>query len=691
MKKLVKFLIVIAVILVIGIVSLQFVVNMPFVKDKIKTSAEKYLKRPITIEKLSVHFLKGLSLSLNNFYIYEQDKKTVFTGLKSLDIELKLMPLLSKKIDISAITLNKPEINIIKYKDNKYNFSDITETSVSQEKATPQASSSPAETKPQPAQQKAESLPSVLIGQVSINDASLMMKQEMQDGKFKEFSLTGLYIDIKDFSFDKPLNFNLTSTLNKTSPIKCKINTSSLQEITKKPNLAEFNIDGSIEKLNSSYLAGIISQETLKDLEFTDLECIVNIKGSIEKGLNIDGSISTAPINKNTALALNKAKIKCFVEQDKTSSNTNAKLLETIKINGTVDADSVSYKQNTLSNIHTSINGDKGTILLKDISAGYSGGTIKGNSSIGLASTPSPFTINANIADVKIKDVMVANAGYDKLSGNFKADISLQGKGFDNESINKNLAGTADIIITDAVFSGKNIKQDILKAMENPLLAQAFPGIESAKEHTKKQKDETKISNLTIKTTLGNAVCNVNALTCATDSADLTGNGTINFDLNSNLKVQMLLSKEFTQMLLAAEAGKEKQLPSYIPQENGRVMLPATVTGSIKDPTIMPDLSIIISSLAKGGLQDSLTNALGGGKKESGEKASSPLSNVLGGGKTESSEKTSNPLSGALGGGKEGSSNKTSDMQKTLGDIFGGGTSGQSNSGETKSNPLNLF
>jgi uncharacterized protein involved in outer membrane biogenesis len=672
MKKLIKFLIVIAILLIITVVSLQFIVNRPFIKDKIKASAEKTIKRPVAIENLSVHFLKGFSLSLNNFYIYEQDKKTVFAGLKSLDIELKLVPLLSKKIDISAITINKPEITIIKYKDNKYNFSDITQTSSSQEKAAQPTVVPPAETKQQQVQQKTETFPSVLIGQVSINDASLTMKQEMQDGKFKEFSLTGLSLDIKDFSFDKPLNFNLTSNLNKTSSIKCKINTSSIQDITKKPNSAEFDIDGNIQKLNSSDLAGIISPETLKDVAFMDLGCTANIKGSIEKGLTIEGSISTAPISNNTALALNKAKIKCFAEQDKTQNNPNAKLLETIKLNGTIDADSISYKQNTLSNIHTAINGDKGTLLLKDISAVYSGGTIKGNTSINLISSPTPFTIDANIADIKIKDVMVANTGYDKLSGNFKADISLQGKGFDEQSINKNLSGKTDIIITDAVFSGKNIKKDILKAMENPLLAQAFPGIEKAKEQTKQQKDETKISNLTVKTTLGNAVCNVNTLTCATDSADLTGNGTINFDLNSNLKVQMLLSKEFTQMLLAAEAGKEKQLPSYLPQENGRVMLPATVTGSIKDPTIMPDLSILISSITKGSLQDSLGNALGGGKKESGEKTSNPLGNILGGGKAESG-------------------NKSSGTQNPLGNILGGGDSGQNNSGETKNNPLKIF
>lgn len=652
MKVIVKIAISIILLLIVAVISLQIAVNTSFVKGKIKNLAESALHRSVSIEKLRVHFLKGTSLSLNNFYIYEKDKKTIFAGIKSFDIGLKLLPLLNKKIDISSITINKPEITVVKSKDNNYNFSDITGIPASDAKTPSVDSTLPEQPKSESAQKKENEYPLISIGSVTIKDASLTLKQEAQDGTFNEFLLTGLSLEIKDFSFNKPLNFNLTSRLNKRGLIECRISTSSIQDIKKMPDSAELDIEADIEKLGSEDLAVFMPPDTLKNLVFSDLTCAAKIKGSVQKGLNIEGTISTAPAKDNMNLAINKAQLKCFARKNTVQNIKPSDFLEALKINGTIEAESVTYKNNTLSDLRMAINGDKGTLSLKDASAGYSGGTIKGSTSIGLISSPAPFTFDVNTWDIKIKDVLASNIGYDKLSGNLKADISVQGKGFDSQSINQNLSGKADMVITNAVFTGKNLKYEILKAMENPLLAQAFPGLQNAKNQAKEQKNETKINNLTVKTTLGSAVCNVNTLIWNSDSADINGNGTINFDLNSNLKAQMVLSKEFTQMLLSAEPGKEKKLPNYLPQENGRLVLPATITGPIKDPTIMPDFSIIISSLAKGAVQDSLSKTLEG---------------------------------------KGGTGEKKSGIQDTLQNMLGGGGSGQENSGEKKINPFKLF
>lgn len=652
MKVIVKIAIALIVLLVVAVVSLHIAVNTSFVRDKVKNLAESTLHRSVSIEKLRVHFLKGLSLSLNKFYIYEKDKKTIFAGMESFDIGLKILPLLNKKIDISSITINKPEITIVKTKDNNYNFSDITGVQTSGAKAPSVDSALPQQPKAESAQKEETKYSSILIGDISINDASVTLKQEAQDGAFKEFLLSGLSLDIKDFSFDKPLNFNLTSRLNKKAQIECRINTNSIQDITKMPEQAELDIAANIKKLSSEDLAVFMPPDTLKNLIFSDLTCAAKIKGSIQKGLKIEGEIATAPVENNINLAISKAQLKCLAEKSTAQNTQQSNFLETIKINGTIDAESITYKNNTLTDIRAAINHDKGTLSLKDISAGYSGGTIKGNTSFGLIDLPQPFMVDFHVAGIEIKDVLTSNIGYGGLSGILKADMSIQGKGFDSQSINKYLSGKADMAITDGIFAGKNLKQEILMAMENPLLAQAFPGLQKAKEQAKVQKKETRIYSLTAKTTLGNAVCNVNTLICTLDSADINGSGTINYDMNANLKAQMLLSKEFTQTLLAVEPGKEKNLPNYLPQENGRLVLPATITGPIKDPSIMPDFSIIISSLAKGALQDSLGKTLEG-KGETGEKKSG--------------------------------------LQNTLQNMLGGGGSGQENTEKKKTSPFKLF
>ena len=49
-----------------------------------------------------------------------------------MNLKLRILPLLSRKLELSSLTLVRPEINIVKYRNGRFNFSDLLEPPESQ-------------------------------------------------------------------------------------------------------------------------------------------------------------------------------------------------------------------------------------------------------------------------------------------------------------------------------------------------------------------------------------------------------------------------------------------------------------------------------------------------------------------------------------------------------------------------------
>jgi hypothetical protein len=197
------------------------------------------------------------------------------------------------------------------------------------------------------------------------------------------------------------------------------------------------------------------------------------------------------------------------------------------------------------------------------------------------------------------------------------------------------LTGNADMELKGGCLKGKSIKQDLLAALDNPILSQLLPGLKKEQEKaSKEEKKETKINELVVSLGIGNGVITVNKMTADTDTAKLRGSGTVNFDLNANLKAQAVVSPALTALLMAG-----KELPDYLPQEEGGIMLPAMITGPLSNPTILPDISELLKAASKGVIKDKIGGLIGG-KEGEGKKTMLPIGDILGGGESEKTEGT---------------------------------------------------
>jgi hypothetical protein len=113
--------IVIGIILIL-VVSVILCIS-PITKHLIEKYDEQYTGRKITMDWVYVNPFTGY-LHFSNLKIYEYKSDSIFISAKNMNVTIAMRKLLSKNIEISAITLNQPDIVVDKNK-KEFNFSDI--------------------------------------------------------------------------------------------------------------------------------------------------------------------------------------------------------------------------------------------------------------------------------------------------------------------------------------------------------------------------------------------------------------------------------------------------------------------------------------------------------------------------------------------------------------------------------------
>lgn len=113
--------------LVLILIVLPLFINVNSFRPQIESEASAALGRQVTVGDLSLSIFSG-SVRADNIVIADDPafSKSPFVTAKSLKIGVELMPLIfSKQLNVTEITLNDPEITLLKAANGKWNFSSI--------------------------------------------------------------------------------------------------------------------------------------------------------------------------------------------------------------------------------------------------------------------------------------------------------------------------------------------------------------------------------------------------------------------------------------------------------------------------------------------------------------------------------------------------------------------------------------
>ena len=216
-------------ILLLIVIALPFLINVNSFRPKLESELTEALGRQVKVGNLSLSILSG-SVSAEDLSIADDPtfSKDPFIRAKSLKVGVEVMPLIfSKTLHVTDITLDKPEIALLRDASGKWNFSSLGSKSA---KAAP--ASAPSST-PDLSVSKLD----VKDGRLSVNRANSSIKPHVYDN---------VDISVRDFSPKSQFPFTITANLpaGGTAKLDGKAGPINSDDVSASPIEAQINVKG---------------------------------------------------------------------------------------------------------------------------------------------------------------------------------------------------------------------------------------------------------------------------------------------------------------------------------------------------------------------------------------------------------------------------------------------------------------
>ena len=189
---------IIVAVLIVLVIALPFFVNVNNYRPEIESSLGSALGRPVKVGNLSLSILSG-SVKADQLSIGDDPKfsNSPFIQAKALAVGAELMPLIfSKKLNVTKIVIDHPEIFLLRNREGVWNFSSIGgQTTSSQPANAPKSSSN--------------STSNINIAKLDVNDGTVTVGSST--GKRKPIVYGNVNISVRDFAFTS--SFPLTASV----------------------------------------------------------------------------------------------------------------------------------------------------------------------------------------------------------------------------------------------------------------------------------------------------------------------------------------------------------------------------------------------------------------------------------------------------------------------------------------------
>ena len=184
MRKLIIAVIAVVVLILVLIFCLPYFVDINQYRGEIQAQLQNRLHRPVQFGALSLAVFP-LRVEAQNVVIGEDPRfhtTLPFAQVGEMDISIKLLPLLTKTISISSLTLKRPQIELIKDAAGVWNFSGIGRPAPSTVATVP-AQAAPAQPAPANNSESAFALDELKItdGQIAVTDLQKHQPREIYD------------------------------------------------------------------------------------------------------------------------------------------------------------------------------------------------------------------------------------------------------------------------------------------------------------------------------------------------------------------------------------------------------------------------------------------------------------------------------------------------------------------------------
>ena len=201
MNKAVKWILAIAgavvVLIAIAVIVLTMVIDVEKYKPQIEQQVAKATGRTFTLGgDLKPSFFPWIGIRLSDLHLGNPAgyKEKDFVSVAALEVRVKLLPLLSRNIEVKRFVVNSPRIVLEKRKDGKGGWEDMGKPAGK--------AAAPAKEQPNAAVKNELPIKQLMVGEFSITDGKIVWLDQTT-GTRKE--INGISLALTDVSFDKAI------------------------------------------------------------------------------------------------------------------------------------------------------------------------------------------------------------------------------------------------------------------------------------------------------------------------------------------------------------------------------------------------------------------------------------------------------------------------------------------------------
>jgi len=199
MKRVLKIVGIVLVVILLAVIALPFLINVNSFRPKLESELSTALGREVKVGNLSLSILSG-SVAAEDLSISDDPaySKELFIRAKDLKVGVEVMPLiLSKTLHVTDITLDKPEIALLRDASGKWNFSSLGGKSEA--------------AKPAPASSGSPSTANLSVSKLDVKDGRLSVNRA--NSSIKPHVYDNVNISVRDFSLTSQFPYTITADL----------------------------------------------------------------------------------------------------------------------------------------------------------------------------------------------------------------------------------------------------------------------------------------------------------------------------------------------------------------------------------------------------------------------------------------------------------------------------------------------
>ena len=649
--------VVVVIVVAVGILVATF--NPNDYRGTVQTKLEQQLDRKVTLGNMDLGLIP-LRFRVYNLSVADDPKFSdrAFVQTQELSVSVKLLPLLSKSVQIDSLSLDRPRVELIKNAQGVWNFATMGQKAPGTAPAAAPASSQP-----------------FSLGELSINDGQVAIT-DLQNSKPRTV-YDHINVKLTDFAPDSPFNLDASVQLpgsgnqevslqGKGGPLSHAnpastpfkgtfelkgVQIAGLQKFLQTPALV--NTDGVLSghtdissasgKLSASgqmnvdnpKLHGIdVGYPINADYDVSDdltNDLLTLNRGNIKLGstpISVAGTVSSKTPTAQLNLEL-KANAVSIAEIARLSAAAGVAFAPGTTVNGQISADIKAQGASDKPALNGALAGSNIQISGKEIAKPVqisavnialspteihsdnfnvvSGGTTAAVQFSLKEYTSNSPQVNATLRapQAALPDLLSMAKAYgvtslDKVSGagNLSLDMSAAGplQSLSSDQIAKALNGTINVNFNNVHYAGVDVSHQLLS-----MIGSSQAG---------KDQGYTNVQKLTGTILVKGGVAQTSNLQALLDIGNVGATGTANLSSQTlNMQMTAVLSKSFAQQAGGTAVGG--YMTTALANNQGELVIPAIVTGTFQNPKITPDLQKIAQMKLKG-LMPTADNPLGG-------------------------------------------------------------------------------